>query len=304
MALIRVVVVKPIFYRGVQYPVGDIIDFVDDPSLLGQWVATGMCTVGFTSRVTDDQKFDVGLVPTSIASSNLTGLYFSMVGVDRAVFVCQYGPLATTGTVSLQILQGQDVVGTGSAVLAKAVATTGATEITHVAACKTLTFATLVAGTTVTVTAYKKNSATALYSILYTAQAGATNIPLRQFQVLNVSDTTDAGELLKCLNDATYGTLGIYWTNSSGKLTGQATDDSTTFTITCSVDNATDVRAEPQGQLIVEVDSAAMSVGFGWLAAKVTTTATVVCGVTLVRHASRFSPNAQQTDITPVSIIS
>jgi hypothetical protein len=227
-----------------------------------------------------------------------------MVGVDYAEFVCQYGPVVTTGTVQLEVLQATSVVGAGAATLTKATVITNATEITHVAAVKTITLATLAAGTTVTITPYKKNSTTAtpLYPKVYTAQAGATDVTQGLFQVVAV-DATDAGELVKCLNDPTRGTPEIFWTSAAGVVTGQAIDDQTTFTITCSVDDATDVRAQPQGQIIVQIDKNALSAGFTWLAAKVTTTATIVCAVTLVRHAGKFSPNAQQTDIVPSSIL-
>jgi hypothetical protein len=305
MALVRCTVVKPLKYNGVWYNVGEILDFVDDPSLLGKWIVKGQVTQGYTQRMSDDEKTDCALVPTSLVTTNLTGPYFNMTAATWAEFYLVYGPLVTTGTVQIDILQAVDVIGTSAAILAKTTTITNATEITHVAAMKKITLATFAAAATITVTAYAKNAAAVApnYPVTYTAQAGATNIPLRQFQVVGV-DATDAGELLKCLNDPTYGTIGIYWTNVAGVCTGQAIDDSLTFTITCSVDDATDVRTQPQGMLIVRVDKAALTAGYNYIAAKVTTTATVVCAVVLTRHGPGFSPNAQQTDITPVSIIS
>ncbi len=302
MALVRVVAVKAISYRGFEYAPGDIIDFLDDTSLLGQWVAAGLCTVGSTQRSTDDQKYDCALVPTSLASTNLTGQYFNMANTTWAEFICIYGPLATTGTVKLEVLQAKDVIGTGAAALPTATLTTNATEITHVAAVKKITLATFVNAATITITAYRKNSATALYSYTYTADAAATVIASRQFSIAG-TDTQDAVELLSCLNDATYGTPGIYWTAVAGACTGQAIDDQITFTITCSVDNATDVRTEPQGSLIVRVDKNALTAGYNWVAAKVTTAAgTVVVAVVLARHGPGFSPNIQQTDLAPIAI--
>jgi hypothetical protein len=303
VALIRAQVVKSMPYNGVNYMPGDIIDFLDDPSLLGKWVAAGLVTVGPTQRVSDDEKTDVALVPTSLASTNLTGLYFNMTNCTWAEFFLIYGPVVTTGTVRIDILQATDVIGTSSAILAKTTTITNATEVTHVASIKTITLATFAAAATITITAYKKNSTVAAYANTYTAQAGATSIPLRQFQVVGV-DATDAGELLKCLNDSTFGTAGIYWTNVAGVCTGQAIDDSTTFTITCSIDDGTDVRTQPQGMLIVRVDKNALTAGYNWVAAKVTTTATIVCAVVMTRHGTGFSPNMQQTDLAPVSIVS
>ena len=304
MALVRITLLKPALYQGVWYNTGDVVDFVDDAQTLGRWVMAGICTQGFTARESDNHKYDVGMVPTSLASTNLTGRYYSMVGVDRAVFICQYGPVVTTGTVQMEILQATDVIGTGAATITKGTVITNATEITHVAAVKVITLATLAAGTTVTITVYKKNATTAAknYPMIFTSQAGATNVALRQFQVVGV-DATDAAQLVVCLNDPTYGTPEIFWVAAAGAVTGQAIDDSTTFTITCSVDDATDVRTQPQGQIIIGIDRNAMAAGSNWLAAKVTTTATIVCGVTLLRMGSRFLPNAQQTDIVRQSIV-
>lgn len=304
MSIVRVTASKPLLYQGIPYNTGEIIDFVDDAQTLGRWVQDGLCTIGFTGRTSDDEKFDVGLVPTSLASTNATGKYYSMVGVDRAEFICQYGPVVTTGTVRIEILQATTVAGTGSAAIAKADTITNATEVTHVAAVKQITLATFAAGATITITAYKKNGTVVVpnYPMVFTAQAGATDVTLRLFQVVGV-DATDAAQLVVCLNDLTYGTTGIFWSATLGVVTGQAVDDLTTFTITCSVDNATDVRTQPQGQMIVEVDRNALSSGFNWLAVKVTTTATIVCAVMLVRHSSRFTPNGQQTDIVPTCII-
>ena len=301
--LTRVISAKdtPLNYRGVQYALGDIIDFVDDADLLGRMVAAGQVTVSNQQRVTDDVKIDVGMVPISLASTNLTGKYYSMANADRAVFVCQYGPLVTTGTVKLEVFQASDVIGTSAALVVGASAITNATEITHVAAVKQITLSTFLATVTITITAYKKNSSTVApgYPLVYTAHATTTTIASRQFSIAG-TDTQDAVELLSCLNDPTYGTPGIYWTSSAGVVIGQAVDDMTTFTITCSADNASDVRTEPQGQLIVEVDT--LRAPLGWVAAKVTTTATVLCAVMLIRHGSKFSPNAQQTDILTVSV--
>jgi len=292
-------------YNGIVYNKADIIDFVDDPETLGRWLVAGLVTQEFTAREDDNHKYDVALVPTSLASTNLTGPYYTMAAADRAVFVCDYGPVVTTGTVNLEVFQAKNVAGLSAVAILNASAITNATEVTHVAAVKNITLATMVSGTTVTITAYKRNSTTAipLYPKIYTA-GGATDVTTRTFQV-GAGDTADAAQLVVCLNDVTYGTPEIFWASAAGVVTGQVIDDLSTFTITCSVDDATDVRTQPQGKIIVEVDRNAITwaSGFGWVAAKVTTTATIVCGVTLIRVGAAFSPNAQQTDVVPVSII-
>jgi len=254
--------------------------------------------MGTKQRVIDDVKFDNALAPISIASTNAIGPYYSMARSERASFVCTYAQLATTGTVKLEVFRAADIIGTSTVLIATATVTTNATEITHVAAQKKITLATFVAAGTITVTPwYNGVAATA---VTFTAHATTTTIASRQFNI-GGADTADAVEFCKCANDATYGTPGIYWYNTAGAITGQAIDDNTTFTITCSVDDATDTRVEPQGFLIVEIDRTSVSSALPWVAAKVTTTATVVCGVTLIRH-MRYSPQVQQSDLVPVSV--
>lgn len=254
--------------------------------------------MGSKQRVIDDVKIDVALPPQSLASTNATGQYYSMSRTERACFVCTYAQLATTGTVKLEVFGASDIIGTGTTLITSATATTNATEITHVAASKKITLATFVAAATITVTPYYNQVAQT--AITFTADAATTTISLRKFSI-GGADTADAVEFCKCANDATYGTPGIYWYNTAGAITGQAIDDWTTFTITCSVDDATDTRVEPQGFLIVEVEKSSVLAAKTWVAAKVTTTATVVCGVTLLRH-MRYSPSVQQSDIAPVAL--
>jgi hypothetical protein len=256
--------------------------------------------MGTKSRIIDEVKFDVGLVPQSLASTNATGYYQPMYYWNKACFVCQYGPVATTGTVKLEVFQAKDIIGTSGAVIASASAITNATEITHVSAQKQITLTSFIATATITVTPYVNQVAQT--GITFTAHATTTTIASRQFSISG-SDTADAVEFCKCANDPQYGTPGIYWWPTAGAVHGQAIDPWTTFTITCSVDDSTDTRIEPMGQLIVEVDRSAMTwaSGFYFLAPKVTTTATILCGVTLVRK-GRFSAPVQQSDIAPVAI--
>ena len=256
--------------------------------------------MGTKQRVIDEVKIDVGLVPQSLASTNATGLYFPMWRWNRACFACQYGPVATTGTVKLEVFQAKTIIGGSTALIATATVTTGATEITHLSACKQITLATFIAASTITVTPYYNGVAQT--AVTFTAHATTTTIASRQFSISG-TDTADAIEFCKCANDAQYGTPGIYWWPTAGAIIGQAIDDQTTFTITCSVDDGTDTRIEPQGQLIVEVDRSAITwaSSFAYVAAKVTTTATIVCGVTLIRK-GRFSPAIQNTDLVPVAV--
>ena len=254
--------------------------------------------MGTKQRVIDDVKIDNALAPISLASTNATGPYYKMDRSERACFVCTYAQLATTGTVKLEVFGASDIIGTGTTLITSATVINPATEITHIAAQKKITLATFVAAATITVTPYYNNVAQT--AVTFTAHATTTTQSSRQFSIAG-ADTADAVEFCACANDATYGTPGIYWYNTAGAITGQAIDDYTTFTITVSVDDGTDTRVVPQGYLIVEIDKSNVLAAKPWVAAKVTTTATIVCGVTLLRH-MRYSPNVQQSDVAPVSL--
>jgi hypothetical protein len=255
--------------------------------------------MGTKQRVIDDVKIDCGMVPTSLAATNLTGPYFNLASTERSCWVCTYGPFGTTATVKLEVFQAKTINAGSAALLAGATQITAATEILHYSANKQITLATFVATSTITVTALYNNAA--YYALTYTAHATTTTISSRQFSISG-SDTADATELLSCLNDASYGTPGITWIQAAGVVNGYAQDPNITFTITCSVDNGTDTRIVPQGFLVVEVDKSAFTVGYNWAAAKVTTVVgTIVCAVTLIRH-MRYSPNVQQSDVVPISL--
>ncbi len=248
-------------------------------------------------RVIDRVKFDTALVPQSINNTNVTGHYFSMNRWKHAAFHCQFGACAANGFVKLEVFQGKTRAGTSGAAITNAVATSAL--LTGGSVMK-VTLATFLATGTITVTPYING--TAQTALVFTSTAGATDVTTRTFKCA-VSDTADGDALVVCLNDPTYGVPGFFAVNAAGVVTLYAIDDRSTVKLASAPDNATDVKAIVEGQLLVEVDASAMTwaSGFDHLAAKVTVdTATVVCAVSLARF-GRWNP-VQQAAVAAVSV--
>jgi hypothetical protein len=248
-------------------------------------------------RVIDFVKFDPALVPTSLASTNATGKYFPMKGWRKACFVCTFADMVAAGTVTLEVFQGKTRAGTSGALIAGA---TAVNALLTGAQVMSVALSTFLATQTITVTPYING--TAQTALVYTAHATVTTLASREFSISG-NNTADGDELVKCLNDATYGVPGCFAVNAAGTVSLYAIDDRTTIKMASAPDDGTDVKAFVQGELIVEVDASKMTwaSGFDHLAAKVTTAgATVLCAVTLARM-GRFNP-VQQSVIAPVYV--
>jgi len=256
--------------------------------------------MGTKRRIVDEIKFDVALPAQSIASTNVTGDYFDMKNWRKALFHLSFGAMVAAGTIKLEVFQAKDRAGTGTVLITSASAINALLTGMQVGK---VTLSTFLATQTITVTTnVYSGSSVVSTAYVFTAHATVTTLASRQFSISG-ADTADGDELVKCLNDSTYGVPGTFAVNAAGAVTIYCIDDKTTITLASNPDDGTDVKATVKGNLIVEVDKAAMAVptGFTWLAAKVTTaSATVLCSVMLARF-GRFNP-AQQTMLAPVSV--
>jgi len=252
--------------------------------------------MGTKRRIVDEIKTDPGLVPTSIASTNVTGRYFNMQLWRKAKATLHFAAMVAAGTIKVEFLQAKDRAGTS----AKAIGSLSAiTTLLIGGSVMSIAFATFLATGTVTVTTYKNGVLTGTY--VFTAHATTTTIASRQFSISG-SDTADGDEFVKCVNDPTYGVPGVFAVNAAGTVSLFCIDDQTVIGMASAPDDGTCVKAYVQGSLIIEVDKAALDVqnGFTWIAAKVTTaSATVIAAVSLERF-GRFSPT-QQVMPSPVT---
>lgn len=226
-------------------------------------------------RMRESVKFDVGVVSQALNNTNVTGRYFSMEGVRRAIAKLNGGAMAAATTTKIELLQAKDASGTGSKAITSAEATvTANTNVTAL----TLTLALVVAGTTVTIN-----------GVTFTAHADTTTAANREFSI-GGDDTADAAALASLINHATYGVPGVTATAAAGVITLTSTDPGETV-ITASASAGTVTVATTQALAYVEIAAERLDQanGFTHVAPKVTTTANSVVGVTMERDLS-FNP--------------
>lgn len=228
-------------------------------------------------RITEGLKLDIGLKPTSLASTNATGDYYAMKAYHRVVGVLTAAAMAVTKTAKIELFEATDAAGTSAALIANATATI--TANVNVAEL-TVALATVLAGETVVIN-----------GLTFLAHTDTTTVADREFSISG-NDTADAAALATLINDATYGVPGVSAVNSTGTLTLTADDPGAT-TISASSGDSTFTIATIKAVAYVELDNFDLSSGFSHVACKVTTDATIVVAADLARGDPR-GPVAQQ----------
>lgn len=237
-------------------------------------------------------KYDVGLIPQTINNSNVTGDYYDMRGYRKAIAVAIDGASAINKATQIEFVQATAKAGTGAKVVKQANATSGtesaaasvaaAAAVADVTKC-TITFGTVLAGTTITIN-----------GIVFTAHANTTTAANREFKI-DGTDAADATALAGLINHATYGVPGVTCVDGgAGVLTlestvaGKVALDVSTSAIT------TAVIAITQQVLYCECDVNDMDIagGFYYLAVKVTKAGNGIVGAVLIRDSADY-PRAQ-----------
>ncbi|MBA7477126.1 hypothetical protein ES707_12524 [subsurface metagenome] len=229
-------------------------------------------------------KYDIGLVSQALNNTNKTGKWYSMAGFRRALALLSGGPMAVTKTTKIELLQASDVGGTGSkgipttpaqAVLAEITSNTKVTELT-------ITLATVLADETITIN-----------GLIFTAHGTVTTPANREFSISG-NDEADAGELVTCINDPTYGVPGISASNAVAVITLiSAAPGEKLLTVASS--DATFTIGTTKAQAFVEVNTSRLDInnGFAFIAIKVTTTANSHVAALLQRGEARFTAQQQ-----------
>lgn len=210
-------------------------------------------------------KYDAAIPAQSIASGTVTSAYYDTSGYDSSLFILNTGPIADTKKAILQIMEN-DVAGA-----------TGAAELTGY----TSTVEAVVKATAmkVYVNTPDNDDAVTINGLTFTKKA-AKDDTKREF--------TTVAELVAQINlwipgctasvtDTSYASL--ISTNPGALAFTAETTDSTKLAVSLE-----------EGIASVEVPEGA---GERWLAAKVTTDATIVCSVTLIRGNARKLPVTQ-----------
>ena len=214
-------------------------------------------------RLYETFKLDVGLKPTSLATTNATGPYFSMCGHRAALVVLTAAAMAKTKTAKIEIFEAKDADGTDAQAIDGATAT-----ITALAgdAESTLTVASVVVADSVTIN-----------GDVYTAAAAAdsTNLVFDQ----SGTDAQTATSLAAVIN--AQGADYVAEANSAVVTVKPREPGAVTIIITD--DAATITPATVQAAAYVDLSHFDLSDGFDHIATKVTTDATIVVSVVLAR---------------------
>ena len=147
-------------------------------------------------RIYETIKEDVGLVPQSIVSANKVGEYFSMKNYRQVLAHLIAGPVVTSGSITVALLQATDALGSNSKPIAGATAT-----LTAETKCNALE---------VFLAAVGAGDLLVINGLTFTK--GATVVATRTFN--------DAAGLILCVNDATYGVPGVKATVDPSLATG------------------------------------------------------------------------------------
>lgn len=227
-------------------------------------------------RIIDNVKIDIHLPTQSIASTTVTGEYLDVANYRTFCTHCNTGQLAAGNTVVLQLTQAKDRNGTDVKNVTGATATiTGNTNVNEV----NVTLTTVLAGATLTVN-----------GLVYTAHVSVTDVTLRQFSV-GGSDTTDAANLVTCLNDPIYGVPNIHAESTGNVITISAFEDvGANLTVVSSAGTMVVVTLGAQGYIEISTDLLDQENGFTWVGIAVTTNAVITAGNAAGRSRPRYTP--------------
>ncbi len=224
------------------------------------------------NKLYEELKIDVGLEPISLATTNKTGEYFHLADYRKGLAVLGVAGMAITKTAKLEIYEAINAQA-GSAQLLPS-------------ADVTITANTLVSSMTLTLATTLNTHTVIINGLTFLAHTDTTVLADRQFSISG-NDGADGDELVLCINDATYGVPGCTASNNAGVVTLISTVPGALLFTAAQGVGATITCATLHGQAYVELDSLSLTDTFTHVAAKVTTDATIVCGVTLLRGGQR-----------------
>ena len=228
------------------------------------------------NKLFEEIKIDIGLKPTSLATTNATGEYFSLADYRKAIAILQVAAMAATKTAVLEVFQATNAAAGSAALLAGATAT--------------ITANTLVSSATLTLATTLNTHTVIINGLTFLAHTDTTVLASRQFSISG-DDTADADELASCINDPDFGVPGVTAVNVTGTITLTSTIPGATLITAAQGVGATITVATLNAQAYVEIDALSLSAGFTHVACKVTTDDTILVGATLLR-------GGQKTGIT------
>jgi hypothetical protein len=235
------------------------------------------------NRISDKIKIDVGVTPTSIVSTNLTGAYYAMDNYRKALFVILGAVMAASKTIVAQVYQATDALGTGAKVLTKGIAT-----ITANSKAKSVLLTT--------------RSCVATDSIIInglTFTGDTSTVLATRHWKADGNDAADATALCACINDATYGVPGVLATLATDTVVLTAIEPGDAYITIGTIVGGTITPSTLRADAFIEVDATDLDTanGFDHVALNLAVAAaTVVAGATLIRGNARYSPTQYVAD--------
>lgn len=224
------------------------------------------------NKMFEAMKIDVGVAPVSLATNNLTSVYYSLADYRKAIAIVEAAAMAITKTCLLEVYQAKNAAALSAKLLTGATATiTANVSVTSL----TLALATVLNTHTIIIN-----------GLTFTAHTNTTTVASRQFSISG-DDTADADELAICINDPTYGVPGVTATNVTGTLTLISTVPGATLITAAQGVGATITVATLKAQAYVELDALTLEDDFTHIATRVTTDSTQVVSTILLRGGQR-----------------
>ena len=224
------------------------------------------------NRAYENLKFDTGLLPQSLASTNKTGPYFNMKEFRSALAILNVGNITAAGSAALQIMEAKTEAAGSAQALGGKLATIAANVKVKAL---TITCVGGVEDDTLIIT---------VGGVAYTFVGKATQSLNGQEWKADGDDTSDATSIVACINY----TLGdmLLAENTLGVITLTALDGYLIEAI--AETGAFTTFATTSAIAYVWLEGLDLTALYSWIACKVTTAGnTGICSATLIRGESR-----------------
>jgi PKD repeat protein len=224
------------------------------------------------NRSYEDLKVDIGLLPQSIASTNVTGKYYSMKEYREALAILTVGNITAAGTAALQIMEAKTEAAGSAQALTSRVATIAANV--------------KVASLSITCVGGEADDKLIITvgGVAYTFTGKAAEDLDAQEWDASGDDTADATSIKNCVNATLAGKITA--TSNLGVVTLVADDGY--YIESISETGAFTTFATLSAQGYVWLDSMDLTALYGWISCKVTTAGnTGICNAVLIRGKSK-----------------
>ena len=229
------------------------------------------------NKLSDNLKIDVGVTPTSIASTNVTSAYYRMDNFRKALFCVDIAVIAASKTVVAQVYQATDAAAGSAKVITKATATFTA----NIKAKSVL----------LTTRSCIATDSIIINGLTFTGDT-STVLATRHWKA-DGNDAADATALCACINDADNGVPGVLATLSTDTVILTATEPGDQYITIGTIVGGTIAPSTLRADAFIEVDASDLDTanGFDHVALNLAVAAaTVICSATLIRGDERYTP--------------